>query len=73
VQQPAAAPVRSSQPAVAVAAPDTSAAHSQSLGTASQAASQGVTTRQMVVDVLLVAMWGALIPALMWLGAVAGF
>ncbi|MBO1110802.1 hypothetical protein [Bordetella petrii] len=49
------------------------AAHSQSLGTAAQAARQGVTLRQMVVDVLLVAMWGALIPGLMWLGAAAGF
>ncbi|ARP82646.1 hypothetical protein CAL12_18715 [Bordetella genomosp. 8] len=36
-------------------------------------AEQGVTVRQMIVDVLLVAMWGAMIPGLMWLGAVAGF
>ncbi|ARP90004.1 hypothetical protein CAL14_06620 [Bordetella genomosp. 9] len=36
-------------------------------------ASQAMTVRQMVVDVLLVAMWGAMIPALMWLGAAAGF
>ncbi|CAM3801913.1 hypothetical protein BOSP111201_26070 [Bordetella sputigena] len=36
-------------------------------------AGQGVTVRQMVVDVLLVAMWGAMIPGLMWLGAAAGF
>jgi hypothetical protein len=36
-------------------------------------ASQGVSPRQMVVDILLVAMWGAMIPALMWLGAAAGF
>jgi hypothetical protein len=35
--------------------------------------SQGVSRRQMVVDILLVAMWGAMIPALMWLGAAAGF
>lgn len=52
---------------------DTMAAHSQSMGTASRALSQGVTMRQMVGDVLLVAMWGALIPGLMWLGAAAGF
>ncbi|CAM4145344.1 hypothetical protein [Bordetella muralis] len=52
---------------------DTMAAHSQSMGTASRALSQGVTVRQMVGDVLLVAMWGALIPGLMWLGAAAGF
>ncbi|OZI19594.1 hypothetical protein CAL26_18480 [Bordetella genomosp. 9] len=36
-------------------------------------AEQGVTVRQMVVDVLLVAMWGAMIPGLMWLGAAVGF
>ncbi|CAP42251.1 hypothetical protein [Bordetella petrii] len=52
---------------------DTQAAHSQSLGTAAQAVQQGVTARQMVVDILLVGMWGALIPGLMWLGAAAGF
>ena len=32
-----------------------------------------VTLRQMIVDILLVAMWGAMIPALMWLGTAAGF
>ncbi|WP_066638597.1 hypothetical protein [Bordetella sp. H567] len=37
------------------------------------AADRDVTVRQMVVDILLVAMWGAMIPALMWLGAAAGF
>ncbi|OZI57469.1 hypothetical protein [Bordetella genomosp. 4] len=52
---------------------DTMAAHSQSMGTASRALSQGVTMRQMVGDVLLVAIWGALIPGVMWLGAAAGF
>ncbi|ANN77127.1 hypothetical protein [Bordetella flabilis] len=36
-------------------------------------ASQSVSLRQMIVDILLVAMWGAMIPALMWLGAAAGF
>ena len=49
------------------------AAHSQSMGTAGHALNQGLTVRQMVTDVLLVAMWGALIPGLMWLGAAAGF
>lgn len=34
---------------------------------------QALGVRRMVIDVLLVAMWGAMIPALMWLGAVAGF
>jgi len=52
---------------------NTLGAHSQSIGTASQALSQGVTLRQMVVDVVLVAMWAALVPGLMWLGAAAGF
>lgn len=52
---------------------DMSAAHSQSMGMAARALGQGVTARQMVVDVLLVAMWGALIPGVMWLGAAAGF
>jgi len=76
-QQPAqpapAAPVAPAAGTRAALAIDTQAAHSQSLGTAAQAARQGVTPRQMVVDVLLVAMWGALIPGLMWLGAAAGF
>lgn len=34
---------------------------------------QALGVRRMVIDVLLVAMWGAMIPALMWLGAAAGF
>lgn len=34
---------------------------------------QGVGRRQMLVDILLVTMWGAMIPGLMWLGAAAGF
>ncbi|GAB1578389.1 hypothetical protein [Bordetella petrii] len=69
--QPAAvAPVA---PAASTLSADTQAAHSQSLGTAARVAGQGVTLRQMVVDVVLVAMWAALIPGLMWLGAVAGF
>lgn len=37
------------------------------------APSQFVSRREMLCDVLLVAAWGALIPALMWLGAAAGF
>jgi hypothetical protein len=32
-----------------------------------------VTLGRMIVDILLVAMWGAMIPVLMWLGAAAGF
>src|SRR5690606_22516870 len=49
------------------------AAHRRSLGRAGQAASAGVPVRQMVTDVLVVAMWAALIPGLVWLGAAAGF
>ena len=33
----------------------------------------GLTPRQMVTDVLLVAMWGALIPGVLWLGHAVGF
>lgn len=40
---------------------------------AASATGRDVTLRQMIVDILLVAMWGAMIPALMWLGAAAGF
>lgn len=47
--------------------------YSQSLGTATQALAQGLTLRQKIVDIALVAMWGILIPAFMWLGAMAGF
>ncbi|ALM81884.1 hypothetical protein [Bordetella sp. N] len=32
-----------------------------------------VTVREMVTDVLLVGMWGAMIPGLMWLGSALGF
>jgi len=70
------APVAPAMPGTGTATPSAvagQAAHSQSLGTVAHAARQGVTVRQMVVDVLLVAMWGALIPGLMWLGAAAGF
>lgn len=36
-------------------------------------AASELSVKSMVVDVLLVAMWGAMIPGLMWLGAAAGF
>jgi hypothetical protein len=45
--------------------------HSSMAGAAS--ANGGVTLRRMVVDVLLVAMWGAMIPLFLWLGSAAGF
>jgi hypothetical protein len=45
--------------------------HASVAGTAS--AATDVSLRQMVVDVLLVAMWGAMIPLFMWLGSAAGF
>ncbi|HEY0296824.1 MAG TPA: hypothetical protein VGC69_15965 [Bordetella sp.] len=45
-----------------------------SLGDARKLApNQIVSRREMLLDVLLVAAWGAIIPALMWLGAAAGF
>jgi|GEM_PF-873471 len=47
--------------------------YSQSLGSATHAIEQGLSLRQKIVDVVLVAMWGALIPGVMWLGAMAGF
>jgi hypothetical protein len=46
---------------------------SSATSSAATSAAGEVTLRQMVVDILLVAMWGAMIPALMWLGAAAGF
>lgn len=77
VDQPVVAPVGGiahvSVSAASVSIDMSAAAHSQSMGTAARALNQGVTARQMVVDVLLVAMWGALIPGMMWLGAAAGF
>jgi hypothetical protein len=51
--------------------PFSSSLHASVAGTASGATD--VSLRQMVVDVLLVAMWGAMIPLFMWLGSAAGF
>ncbi|AEE66389.1 hypothetical protein B1838_2877 [Bordetella pertussis] len=42
-------------------------------GAATQAATQVLSTKAKIIDVLLVAVWGAMIPALMWLGAAGGF
>jgi hypothetical protein len=56
---------------VAHAQPFSSSLHASVAGTTSAAAD--VTLRQMIVDVLLVAMWGAMIPLFMWLGSAAGF
>lgn len=47
--------------------------HSSMAGAGSVSVSADVTLRQVVVDVLLVAMWGAMIPLFLWLGSVAGF
>lgn len=52
---------------------DSLAIYNQSIGTVSNTLRRGLTLRQKLVDVLLVAMWGALIPGLMWVGATAGF
>jgi hypothetical protein len=65
------------RPSVPPAAQASAAASLSSLSSAAHPAaspvSQGLTVRQMAVDILLVAMWGAMIPVLMWLGAAAGF
>ncbi len=47
------------------------AGHAIPVGNPAQAGE--VTVRQMVTDILLVGMWGAMIPGLMWLGATFGF
>ena len=39
----------------------------------STAANAGMSRKHIVGDILLVALWGAMIPGLMWLGAAAGF
>jgi len=58
----------------ASAAPAMGSAGQASLGDVRQLSTvQALGVRRMVIDVLLVAMWGAMIPALMWLGAAAGF
>ncbi|CAB3658811.1 hypothetical protein LMG3458_00474 [Achromobacter deleyi] len=46
----------------------------RSLGNATvEPVSDQVSVKSMVVDVVLVLAWGAMIPALMWLGAAGGF
>lgn len=42
-------------------------------GMGAQSGTAGISNKQMVTDILLVAMWGAMIPGLMWLGAALGF
>lgn len=39
----------------------------------SLAAAPNISRQHIVGDILLVAVWGAMIPGLMWLGAAAGF
>ncbi|MGS1006616.1 hypothetical protein [Achromobacter anxifer] len=54
-----------------VAAP---AVRERSLGNATvEPVTAQVTTKAMVIDVVMVLAWGAIIPGLMWLGAAAGF
>lgn len=46
----------------------------RSLGNATvEPVSAQVSMKSMVIDVVMVLSWGAIIPALMWLGAAAGF
>ncbi len=42
-------------------------------GESGRTSGDALTVKQMVGDVLLVAVWGAMIPGLMWLGNLAGF
>lgn len=54
-----------------IAAP---AARGRSLGNATvEPVTAQVSVKAMVIDVVMVLAWGAIIPGLMWLGAVAGF
>ena len=41
--------------------------------TAPRRSGSGMNTRAMLLDVCLVAAWGATIPGLLWLGAAGGF
>ena len=36
-------------------------------------ADSGTTTRQMISDIALLAFWGAMVPAFLWIGNAAGF
>lgn len=75
VTVPAAAPANTATSANVAAPPmafGTTVNASASLGGVGTAATF-VTRRQMVGDVLLVAMWGAIIPGVLWLGHAAGF
>jgi len=66
---PAAPPVPAAPAAAAAAVRDASIGDARRM--AVPAGRVGV--RRMVIDILLVGIWGAMIPALMWLGAAAGF
>jgi hypothetical protein len=79
-QSPSAPPVADSPAAQPSVSPAEQASASASVSTLPSAAHLdvspilgGVTVRHIVVDILLVAIWGAMIPTFMWLGAVAGF
>ncbi|MGZ9896409.1 hypothetical protein ACXXNA_22890 [Bordetella bronchiseptica] len=64
-------PCTASQPRPAQAQAQVQPLHAQAgLG---GAAAQVLSTKAKIIDVLLVAVWGAMIPALMWLGAAGGF
>ncbi|WP_459618010.1 hypothetical protein [Bordetella sp. 2513F-2] len=66
---PAAPPVPAAPAAAAASVRDASIGDARRM--AVPAGRVGV--RRMVIDILLVGIWGAMIPALMWLGAAAGF
>lgn len=61
-------------PTAAPAAPAARGPRERSLGNATvEPVSNQVSVKNMVLDVVLVLAWGAMIPALMWLGVAGGF
>ncbi|MGE8655446.1 MAG: hypothetical protein ACN6O8_01665 [Achromobacter sp.] len=61
-------------PTAAPAAPAARGPRERSLGNATvEPVSNQVSVKSMVLDVVLVLAWGAMIPALMWLGVAGGF
>ena len=73
----AAAPVHAvastAAPPVATPQAGASTAASPEAPTTAAAPAHTLTRKAMIIDVLMVLSWGASIPVLMWLGAIAGF
>ncbi len=47
--------------------------HTYSPSFVSSSAESGTSTRQIVSDIALLAFWGAMVPAFLWIGNAAGF